>query len=271
MKQTDLPRFKFNSKVFKTHLRITDKELDYNTRLHWHNYFELEIILNGSGIHNLNGSQYQIQKGTALILTPIDFHSVYPNDTLSILHLSFDDNMLSEKYLIQLSSSQTKSHIQLDEQTVHQLCMLAELLKSENQLDDGGCTKELFESFICILLRKLKIENDSSINNMTGMKKSFLYLINHFRENPSLEEIASLAGFNPHYFSELFKKTTGVNYSAYLNQLRISYAKNLLLNGFSVTETCYQSGFGSPSNFLSAFKKATGTTPKEFKKNNSKN
>ena len=51
------------------------KDLDLQN-LHWHDYFELEIILEGHGKHHFNDSVYDLHPGNAYIVTPIDFHSV---------------------------------------------------------------------------------------------------------------------------------------------------------------------------------------------------
>ena len=79
-------------------------------------------------------------------------------------------------------------------------------------------------------------------------------------------EIIIAYGFNPSYFSELFRHATGESFSARLSKLKIRYAKTLLSQGFSVTDSCYRSGFGSTNNFLYTFKKLEGISPSEYKK-----
>jgi AraC-like DNA-binding protein len=58
------------------------------------------------------------------------------------------------------------------------------------------------------------------------------------------------------------------NYSAYINSFRITYAENLILNGylktFSIESLCKDSGFQSEVTFYRVFKKIHHCTPKEY-------
>jgi len=101
---------------------------------------------------------------------------------------------------------------------------------------------------------------------MSGMKKAVAYIELHFREKISLERLSALSGYHPTYFSELFRKLTGETYIERLTSLRVNYAKALLANGVSVSEACFESGFGSLSNFLSVFKDRCGMTPSQYRK-----
>ena len=89
----------------------------------------------------------------------------------------------------------------------------------------------------------------------------------HFREDISLASIAAEVGYHPAYFSELFKRTTGETFMESLTKLRIGYARSMLLSGFSVSDACFLSGFGSLSNFLEMFKRNCKITPSEYRKN----
>jgi YesN/AraC family two-component response regulator len=50
----------------------------------------------------------------------------------------------------------------------------------------------------------------------------------HFRENLSLQDVARQVQLAPNYFSECFRKSVGVSYQYYLQELRISFARTLL-------------------------------------------
>ena len=45
---------------------------DYD--IHWHDYFEIEMVVEGSADHILNGKTYSLSKGDIYLLTPVDFH-----------------------------------------------------------------------------------------------------------------------------------------------------------------------------------------------------
>ncbi|MEZ5346602.1 MAG: AraC family transcriptional regulator [Pyrinomonadaceae bacterium] len=68
------------------------------------------------------------------------------------------------------------------------------------------------------------------------------------------------------HLQRLFKKYYGQTPKQYLAEKRIEKAKELLKNGSSVTETCFDVGFESPSSFCTFFKGRVGCTPSDFKK-----
>ena len=91
----------------------------------------------------------------------------------------------------------------------------------------------------------------------------------HFSEQITLETVANQAYLHPVYFSSLFRETMDVSFSKYLMNMRLYYAKRLLINSAnSVTEICYMSGFTSLSHFLRCFKIIFGTTPKKYREQN---
>ena len=93
------------------------------------------------------------------------------------------------------------------------------------------------------------------------------YINEHFTENLTLEQAASLAGFSKYHFTRLFRQYAGTSFYKYLNQKRITHAKNLLLDpDLSVTDVAMQSGFTSISAFLRMFHLVTNCTPTEFRK-----
>ena len=115
--------------------------------------------------------------------------------------------------------------------------------------------------------RKFNILSRQENREYGSMQKVLMYVHHHFREDPSLEEIASVAGLNSGYFSSVFHQFTGKTYKKYITELKMNYAKKLLLSGnLSVTEICYNSGYKTLSHFLREFKKFYGETPTEKRK-----
>nr|WP_298556261.1 helix-turn-helix domain-containing protein [uncultured Algibacter sp.] len=72
------------------------------------------------------------------------------------------------------------------------------------------------------------------------------------------------------YISQLINKNSNLNFNDYINSLRITDAKNMLVdseyNNYTILAIGLESGFNSKSSFYTAFKKFTGKTPVEYKK-----
>lgn len=235
---------------------------------HWHDYFEIELILEGTGRHIYNGSEHTIGKGSAYILTPVDFHGLEAAEPVRLINISFDDVCLPERMLTFLSDPDTVKNCKFTEEEFERSTMAAELLRHECETG-GPCVGQLLEYLLSCFARKDPHRVPDAVKNehLTGIKKAISYIEMHFRENISLEQLAALSGYNPTYFSELFRKVTGETYKGRLKSLRVGYARMLLANGISVTDACFASGFGSLSNFLAAFKEKCGMTPSEYRQN----
>lgn len=97
------------------------------------------------------------------------------------------------------------------------------------------------------------------------VRDAIAYLRAHYQEKISLGMVAQAVSFNPEYFSRLFAKETGMNFSAFLNSLRMRKAVELLEHtDKKVYEIAEEVGYSSLSYFSTAFKKSFGQTPAEY-------
>ena len=230
---------------------------------HWHNYFELELILSGSGFHVYNGTECSVSKGDAYLLTPVDFHGIEGN--VELLNISFDEVLLPEEMLSFLADPKAEKMCRFSQEEFQRFCEGARLLEYES-LSDGPCAPQLLEYLLSCFVRKTdhRAERLPKVQ-LQGIQKAISHIELHFREQVTLAQLAALSGYNPSYFSELFRKVTGQTYKERIRDLRINYAKMLLANGLTVSEACFASGFGSLSNFTSSFREKCGMSPRDFR------
>jgi two-component system, response regulator YesN len=94
------------------------------------------------------------------------------------------------------------------------------------------------------------------------------YIQSHLGEQRlTREEVANYVYLNPDYLTRIFKKQTGLSISDYLQQQRIDYAKNLLVEtSLPVSEVALAAGYSNFSYFSTIFKKSTELNPMEFRK-----
>lgn len=91
------------------------------------------------------------------------------------------------------------------------------------------------------------------------------YMVEHIDRPISLAELANVACVSPFHFSRMFRTKTGLPPHRYLGQLRVEWAKTLLLRGeLTLAEVALACGFSDQSNFGRAFLKACGSTPAAF-------
>jgi AraC-like DNA-binding protein len=97
------------------------------------------------------------------------------------------------------------------------------------------------------------------------MKRVFEFILNHFRDEIRVEQIASIAGLAPAAFCRYFKRRTRKSFVEYLNELRIGHARKLLTNvDLSVGQIGQECGFNNISHFHRQFKLHTGMTPLRY-------
>lgn len=84
---------------------------------------------------------------------------------------------------------------------------------------------------------------------------------------PTVKYCAAELCLSPNYFGDLIKKEAGKTALEYIQDKIIDIAKErLLLPDHSISEVAYQLGFQYPQHFTRVFKKATGMTPHEYRK-----
>ncbi len=225
--------------------------------LHAHDYFELEIILEGCGLHQLNGTEYALKRGCVYIVSPADFHKVTVQKPLLLWNITFDESLLSSTQM-QTLLLKKESCCFFAEQILQKLDTAAELLFQEDQ--SSSHIQPLMDYILSFIL-----EDTPLTNELSAVKKAMLFVQTHFRESPSLQTAAAQVCLSPVYFGSLFKKSVGQSYTQYLNSCKINCAKILLEDHLSVTEACFASGFGSLSNFLQVFRQHTGCSPQQYK------
>lgn len=84
---------------------------------------------------------------------------------------------------------------------------------------------------------------------------------------PSVKFFADKICLSPGYFGDLIKKETGRTAQEYIQRKVIEQSKHRLLgSGQSVSEVAYSLGFQYPQHFIRLFKRETGVTPGEYRK-----
>jgi len=88
----------------------------------------------------------------------------------------------------------------------------------------------------------------------------------NYKRKVNIEEVAEVASMNRTSFCRYFKEKTGKTFTEYVNEIRISYACKLLIDGkYNISQICYESGYNNLSNFNRQFMKIIQKTPLEYR------
>lgn len=245
------------------HLYAEERTVKGKHALHWHSYFEIELILSGKGKYVINDVGYDIEKHHMFFLSPTDFHYLLVEEDARLIHLAFDETVMDGKDLSRIFSVTKKAFVFSPEG--YEAFLSAARLLIEESKEEGEAAFRLLSYFLSRIFRESAAEAAADDKHYKGIRKAIVYMDVHFKEKITLATLAAEAGYHPTYFSELFKKVTGETYTQTLTKLRIGYARTLLSGGLSVSDACFLSGFGSLSGFLSVFKKHCGMPPSEYR------
>jgi AraC family transcriptional regulator len=94
------------------------------------------------------------------------------------------------------------------------------------------------------------------------------YIEEHLAREISLDELAALARLSATHFSRAFKQSFGMPPHRWQTERRIEQAKLLLAlpEGGDIRAVALASGFTYPANFATAFRRITGTTPRDYRR-----
>lgn len=108
--------------------------------------------------------------------------------------------------------------------------------------------------------------DDSKRNTMEGILN---YIDRNCHKDISLNQVGEYANMSSYYLSKIFKKETGVNFVTYLTDRKIEIAKDMLLyTDIPIINIALELSYHEPNYFSKVFKKATGLTPTEFRREN---
>lgn len=143
------------------------------------------------------------------------------------------------------------------------------VLKMRNA-DNEQKLKDYVLQFFTEAAQMIKAERDE--HSRDAVKTAKKYIDANLDKDISLKHVASMVYMNSNYFSNLFKRKTGISFSEYVSERKISRAKELLADrGVRILDIATQLGFKDQRYFSSFFKNHTGLTPTQYREENINN
>jgi AraC family transcriptional regulator len=149
------------------------------------------------------------------------------------------------------------------------------LLEMAADIDDGSPAgpiygESLANSLAVYLLKRYAVQARQPLIYRGGLapyrlKRVLDFIGDHLGDELSLSQLAELADLSPHYFSELFKQSTGKTLHTYVLSKRIEFAKEQLRHSNrKIIDIGVDAGFPNPSHFARTFHKIVGISPSQF-------
>lgn len=265
-----------NTKQFAlAHLYNDEKVMN----VHIHDCYEIYYSISGGKQFLIDNHFYDIKDGD------IFFINQYESHYLSQVDQSIHERIVlavHPEYLQQLSSE----HTDLDycfhtreKGNPNQIHMLPEDRDRFTYLihklgSSKGFGKDLLDqaSFLELMVFLNKAYHKDKRHNMEEEAVSYhapvddilTYINQNITGNLTIETLSSQFYLSGSYLCRIFKSTTGTTINKYITAKRITISKTLLSQGYAVNEACEKCGFSDYSNYLKAFTKAVGISPKKY-------
>ena len=248
---------------------------------HWHAPIEVIMPLkNEYHVELPSDIHYILREDDIIFLKPGSLHKLYAQEgeriifqfNMNILNAldDFDDFFNPSDPALLITP---ENHPEIHDECVQLMKEIEDEYLSNAPLRDASVYGKLLELLVLINRNTTKTTILFSDVKQTKQKEyleKFVsitdYIKQHCNEDISLDDIAEMSGFSKYHFSRLFREFTGTSYYKYLNQKRIEFAEQLLLDPeVNITEAAVRSGFNSISAFIRMFKQIKGCTPTEFR------
>lgn len=248
---------------------IHARYLNHTFPRHLHEEYIIGIIVQGVEEINYRGATYAAPSGSLILINPGEPHSNY-----SINEHGFTYRMFypSVRLLKQINFDMTGKEDEpiFSAPVIEQSDMFNLLLHLHIKLGQTNSALEQESEFISAMAQLIARHSLTGINGLPAVsqhrsvKIAREYLEACYTENFSLRQLASVSGISPFHLLRTFHAEIGLPPFEYQNQLRISQAKKLLRDGWSIADTAVETGFVDQSHLTKHFKRIVGITPGKY-------
>ena len=264
------------------HLYNDEKAMD----MHIHDCYEIYYSISGGKQFLIDNCFYDIKDGDIFMINDFESHYLTQIDQqkheriiLSIdpeylERLSTDSTDLTRCFLFRDTKMPHRMRLTQEEQT--RFVYYIHKLSSNGGFGEDIRDQAVFLELMVFLNRAF--ESRCSAGNEEKKEPSahhakvdeiLSYINTHIKEDLTLESLSAHFFLSQSYICRIFKADTGTTINKYITAKRITLSKSLLSQGYSVNEVCDACGFNDYTNYLKAFTKAVGISPKKYARYNS--
>ncbi len=234
---------------------------------HSHSEFVISLIECGAGSFWYKGSVHPSPPGHIVILNPDEPHTGQASRDMGWKYKALYVAPEVMEGIAQDIADKTWKTSCFPEPIVFDR-QIIQLMRELHQLLGKTHSRIEAESLLLSVLTKLLNRHASNSPEVKRYKQERWavrqvreYIESHYADNLSLQQLAELVDLNHFHLTEAFRKEVGLPPHAYLNQVRVHRAKQLILAGESIAQVAYATGFVDQSHLTRRFKQVTGCTP----------
>ena len=252
---------------------------------HRHAYGEIIVVGKGAkNIYRIDDRLYSLKEGDIILIWPMESHEIVDADRESATVIQYSnkiaDSLFDFKRIVTIYRDLhilcINSHPALLKKLISIIDKMVDAWHTDNNNREMRCAMILLEFMLVLDEHHRELEADISndggktisditLNNIISVTD---YIKNNLTtDDLSLTAMAERAGLNKDYFSRAFREVIGLNYSKWLNAIRVEKAVSLFTEeGLTLTEIAMLSGFKSIPSFNRVFAEYKKLPPSRYRR-----
>ena len=267
---------------------LTNRMLNEDfTKYHKHDFFELNIVMEGTLYENIGGKGFVLSKGDVLFMSPAIYHTCCPVENSVCYNLIFKKEFIHRlakeyekydvgNYLTSLVSNEIYQTFSFGNDSklicsvMESIYEMSAIINRHVDLYENLMFENEVEKLLLLLTRYPRHEyspeskgkrHDSDFTHDDMVK----YVYDNF-DKINLEDTALRFGYSKSQFHRIIKKQTDYTFSELIRNIRMQRARHYLLNtNLPINNIAHLLGLESAEHFTRMFKKNRGMTPKEYR------
>lgn len=252
-------------------------------QMHWHSYGEILLVgLGKTNIYKVGRNTYELAPDDFVLVWPMEMHAIVDADREKSLVIQFSNAFINSLFDLRRIMHMYRNlhviccgtHPELAAKLKTVTDRMREIFFSDRSDREIRCCMLLMEFMLTLFeyRKELAPELNGEQHDYTDdvMRRMFI-VTDYIKNNLTADDLsqgamAEMAGISRDYFSRIFKNVTGMNYSKWLNMIRLEKASELLAqDGRTLTEVAMLSGFQSIPSFNRVFREEKGMAPGEYR------
>jgi AraC-like DNA-binding protein len=264
---------------------------DWSYPNHRHTYFEFLYCISGTIGQKINGIEYTLEEGDALIIKAGTDHSTVAKSDMIWFGFHFDIEMkevyeVIQKIIHPVISAQAETQGKSIQAWIEQILLEfdTQLVRRPEEKNDSDPVENLNNSLLLLTIHAHILEFIVVLTRyfleQSRMEQSTALHMSQFRiayqtaalmeatvtQSTKVSDLAKQLNVHRSHLSECFKKVYGMSPRSYWSQIRLREAKKLLQEtDLTIEEISEQLHYSSTSHFCYNFRQMTQTTPQQFR------
>lgn len=250
------------------------KTQDWRDATHSHYFLEIIFIVDGKGFVELDGKRFDIAKHDIVVYNAdvMHFEQSSSDEPVEADFIAFDKIHLNGLPLNCILPQNANCIFNADK-FAQKLTQLFDIIRDEITAKDefyAEIAKDASRTLLMYIFRILNrtASNVSLLNKDNILNVVMPYIEKNFYKNIGLGDIAAECFINKFHLSHVFTENFGMSVGQYIRDKKIEMAKDHIeKTELSISEIAERCGFNDLTYFDRLFKKSTGLTPRQYRKN----